>query len=185
MKKIFARFLIGIVALIIITVLILGAFISQLSFYRIPTVAMNPELQKGDLIIAEHFTPRFRKIHRGDIVIFESEKLKVNSQGIHDKRVVGLPGESIQILNGVLLINGKPINLYNSSGAISYHPHPQSTFLSTDRDTFQVPKDSYFVLGDNPANSFDSRFYGAVPSNAIIGRIVYRYSPASRVGFTN
>ena len=95
--------------------------------------------------------------------------------------VAGEPGDHLRISEGKLFINDKYAALSNSTGEITYNLPPGLAALSPKTD-LAVPSDSYFLLGDNSTNSSDSRFWGSVPRENIIGRICVCYWPPKRIG---
>ncbi len=96
-------------------------------------------------------------------------------------RVTGLPGEHIRFANSELLINGKPVVIKNEEGPISYPPLDEASARWATVDV-HIPEGHYFVVGDNSGNSFDSRFWGTVASDKVLGRLCFRYWPPSRAG---
>lgn len=171
----------------IIAMIIRALFIQA---FRIPSESMVPTLLVGDHILVEKVTYRFREPSRGDVVVFkfpldvEEKKgfltylkgLVGFSDGRKDyiKRVIGLPGDSVEIRNKVVYINGKPIK---EPYVVHLDPNTiPSSFSPRDfLGPIKVPKDSYFVMGDNRDNSYDSRFWGFVPRKDIVGRAFIIY----------
>ncbi len=133
-------------------------------FYLVPSGSMEPTLMPGDKVIAF----RIDGIKRRDIVVFFNPLKKGE---ILVKRVIGLPGETIEIMNGKVFINGKPLTE-------PYIKEPPSYYLRP----IKIPPKSYFVLGDNRNNSEDSSVYGPVPRSLITGKDVFIYWPPSRWG---
>jgi signal peptidase I len=145
---------------------------------------MAPATIASDHIFSEGFTYLFRVPRRGEIVVFNTEGLPaVTVKGFFFKRVAGLPGESVRIEEGRLFVNGEPVELSNDAGPIEYrYPvGPEPGRLPEGR-SMTIPERCYFVLGDNSSNSYDSRFWGMVPEEAIIGRVAWRYWPPARMG---
>jgi signal peptidase I len=89
-------------------------------------------------------------------------------------RIAGEPSDHIRLSEGKLFVNDKQVSLSNAVGEIAYDlpPHAETFSLKTD---LTVPDGCYFVLGDNSTNSFDSRFWGSVPRENIIGRVSFCY----------
>jgi signal peptidase I len=148
---------------------------------------MTPAIAAGDHIFAEGFTYWCRKPRRGDVLVFLTDgipDMPRSQQGqIYTKRLVGLPGETLHIEEGKLFVDGKPVTLSNAAGEIHYLPLPFSQpHLKSPTDRFTVPEGGYFVLGDNSTNSLDSRSWGVVPTENVIGRIWFCYWPLSRCG---
>ena len=149
--------------------------------FSIPTGGMTPAVSPGDHILVEGFTFRFGKPHRGDIVVFRTAGIESLPQDqFYVKRIAGEPGDHVRISDGKLFINEKPVSLSNALGEIVYDL--PSAFQNSAKTDVRVPKDCYFVLGDNSTNSLDSRFWGSVPRANIIGRVAYCYFPPQRRG---
>lgn len=139
------------------------------AFY-IPSESMVPTLRVGDRVLVNKFIYRFTQPERGDVVVFESVE-----GGGEDliKRVVGVPGDRISVRGGKLLVNGEP----------QREPYVNKRF--PDRSfaaPTTVPKSHVFVMGDNRANSRDSRFFGPVPQKKIEGEAFLRFWPPDRIG---
>ena len=150
--------------------------------FRVPTGAMSPAVRPDDHIFTEGFSYRFGgKLERGDIIAFKTEKISDMSMApaIFIKRTAGLPGERVRIQNGKLLINDQPVGLTNEAGGIRY---ANVARLISPAQTLTVPEGHYFVLGDTSTNSFDSRYWGFVPQEAVVGRAFICYWPPSRIG---
>jgi signal peptidase I len=148
---------------------------------RVEGQSMMPKLHDQDRIFVNKFIYPLREwigdkepIKRGDIVVllFPDDPSKS-----YIKRVVGLPGEEINVENGKLYVNGVQID----------EPYLDSEFLSADSmpGSVHVKDHHYFVMGDNRRNSSDSRYWGLVPEKYIYGKAIFRYypfTPFERVG---
>jgi signal peptidase I len=159
----------------------------------IPTGSMEPTLHgvqdqwKADKIIIDKVKYKFNNPERGDIVVFsptdELKKEQYNDAFI--KRIIGLPGEKVEIKNGKVYINNKPLpedKYLSSSVGTSVEvcqTGPQPPFLAKPET---IPPNSYLVLGDNRSQSYDGRCWGLVPRSNIIGRAVIRFWPLNKVG---
>lgn len=147
---------------------------------------MSPAIKPGDLIIAEGVTFLFRAPRRGEIVIFTTADISGMPFQERDKiyvmRLVGLPGDELRIEEGKLFVNGAEITLHNEGGPIAYSNDQRSRHLGAPTDTFIVPPECYFVLGDNSPNSSDSRYWGPMPQSNVRSRPLLRYAPSSRFG---
>ena len=139
------------------------------AFY-IPSESMVPTLEIGDRVLANKFIYRFTEPERGDIVVFKSVE-----GGEEDliKRVVGIPGDKISVKNGTLFVNGKP-----QKESYVNKSFPDRSFAAPTK----VPPNHVFVMGDNRANSRDSRFFGPVPEKNIEGEAFIRFWPPNRLG---
>jgi signal peptidase I len=139
----------------------------------IPSGSMLPTLEINDRLIVDKVGYRFQTPQRGDIVVFNPTQ-KLEEQNFHDafiKRIIGLPGETVEVKSGKVYINSQPLseNYIESSPNYQYGPAT-------------VPPDSYLVLGDNRNNSYDSHYWGFVPRENIVGRAVLRFWPPNRIG---
>jgi signal peptidase I len=143
--------------------------------YKIPSSAMAPTLIPGDLILTRTSVYMSAAPKRGDIVVFRSPR---NRSIDYVFRVAAISGERIAIRNSVVYINDQPLTEpYLASQNITL---PQSISMNE----FVVPEGHFFVLGDNRDNSFDSRFWGAVPNIDVIGKATYIWASTmpERVG---
>jgi signal peptidase I len=137
---------------------------------KVEGTSMAPLLSDQERIFINKFVYRFEDIHRGDVVVFWYPLDRSKS---FIKRVIGLPGETVDIRHGLLYVNGQLISE-------PYVP-PQYTDI-TDFGPVKVPKDSYFVMGDHRISSNDSRVFGPVASQFIYGRAVFAYWPVDHFG---
>lgn len=139
----------------------------------IPSGSMLPTLQINDRLIIDKLSYEFRDPKRGDIVVFSpTEALRAqNFKDAFIKRVIGLPGETVEVRDGRVYINNQPLQEKYIEEKPNYQFGPVT-----------VPPNQYLVLGDNRNNSFDSHYWGFVPRNKIIGRAVIRFWPLNRLG---
>ncbi|MGJ5672331.1 MAG: signal peptidase I [Nostochopsis sp.] len=152
-----------------------------------PTLHGSPNQWEADKIIVDKLSYKFSNPQRGDIVVFSPTK-ELQQEQYQDafiKRIVGLPGETISLKNGKVFINNQPLleNKYLSTSQQTVvnvcTSGPQPPFLSKP---VTIPANSYLVLGDNRNSSYDSRCWGVVPRENIIGRAVIRFWPLDHVG---
>ncbi|MCD6472341.1 signal peptidase I [Candidatus Aerophobetes bacterium] len=139
------------------------------SFY-IPSGSMKPTLQIGDRIMAYKIFYRLENVKRGDIVIF---KYPLNPRKDFVKRAIGLPGDEVLIKNKKVYVNGKILDE-------PYAVHSDTWNSGFPRDEYgpiKVPPNSLFVMGDNRDSSDDSRYWGFVPKDNLIGRAFLIYWP--------
>jgi len=133
--------------------------------------SMEPVFHNGDYLIIDEISYRFQTPQRGEVVVFKPPQ---NSEQRYIKRIIGLPGEMVEIKEGEVIIyqDSKKIILnesnYLSPGVIT--PGQEKVFLK---------EDEYFVLGDNRSASYDSRRWGPLPKNNIVGRVIFRLWPFS------
>lgn len=137
----------------------------------IPTGSMLNTIQEGDRIIASRLSYINSDPERYDIVIFRNPD---NEDECFVKRVIGLPGETVQVVNGVVYVtktDGETIQL-DDSFVTNCKPYG-------DYGPFEVPEDSYFMMGDNRNTSWDSRFWDNkyVHKDKILGKVKFKYYP--------
>jgi signal peptidase I len=137
---------------------------------KVEGTSMAPLLSDQERIFINKFVYRFEPISRGDVVVFWYPLDRSKS---FIKRVVGLPGETVEIRHGILYVNGVQI-------PEPYVP-PQYADVS-DFGPLTVSRGSYFVMGDHRISSNDSRVFGAVSSQYIYGRAVFAYWPVEHFG---
>lgn len=139
--------------------------------FRIVGDSMFPTLESGQFVLVERVSYRLSEPKRGDIVIFEYPRAP---QEDFVKRVIGLPGETVEIQGGSVYINGVPLvePYIHGQRTLTYHPI-----------SLTLGEGEYFVMGDNRAASSDSRTWGALPRPNIIGRAWFCYWPPARWGF--
>jgi signal peptidase I len=137
---------------------------------KVEGTSMAPLLSDQERIFINKFVYRFEPIHRGDVVVFWYPLDRTKS---FIKRVVGLPGESLEIRGGELYVNGKQISE-------SYVP--ASYFDDSSYGPIMIPADEYFVMGDHRDSSNDSRIFGPVARKFIYGEAVFAYWPFDHFG---
>ena len=164
----------------VIILVVFGAAVLVRAFvfqtYYIPSGSMEPTLQIGDRILVDKLSYHLHAVHRGDIVVFRRPPTET-ADLVPDlvKRVIGLPGETISGQGGNVYINGKLL--------------PEPWLPQIDKDTtsnfgpIKIPQGDYFVMGDNRTVSYDSRAWGPLPRSYIVGRVVMRIWPVSRINF--
>lgn len=136
----------------------------------IPSGSMLPTLEINDRLIIDKVSYDFGDPQRGDIVVFRPpDALGQNEAFI--KRLIGLPGDVIEVKNGQLYVNDEP----QAEPYIAAKPDYQYGPVT-------VPDDAYLVLGDNRNKSFDSHYWGFLPADHLIGRAVFRFWPPDRLG---
>ena len=154
------------VAIAIILAVLIRLFIFQ-PFY-IPSGSMEPNLQIGDRIIVSKLTYRFSEPQRGDVIVF---KFPLDPSRDFVKRAVALGGETVAISDSTLFIDGQPVPEH-------YLP-PDLRF--GDFGPREIPQDHYLMLGDNRNSSDDSRMWGALQEDYIVGKAVVIYWPINRI----
>ena len=141
----------------------------------IPSESMQDTIMKGDRVLGNRLAYIKDNPERYDIVIF---KYPDDPSKIFIKRVIGLPGETVTVKDGKIYIDGK-----EQTQAVSFCPEEMAGSFGP----YEVPEDSYFVMGDNRNNSLDSRYWDNtyVKKEAILAKAGFRYWPLNKVGFVN
>ncbi|MHB8411597.1 MAG: signal peptidase I [Candidatus Acidiferrales bacterium] len=137
---------------------------------KVEGTSMAPLLSDQERIFINKFVYRFEPIHRGDVVVFWYPLDRSQS---FIKRVIGLPGQTLQIRAGELYVNGKHVA----------EPYvPQNYFDDSSYGPIKIPAHDYFVMGDHRNSSNDSRIFGPVPRKYIYGKAVFAYWPFHQFG---
>lgn len=157
----------------VILALIIRTFVVQA--FKIPTGSMRPTLMEGDRLLVNKFIYKFKEPKRGDVIVFVSPEDKKKD---FIKRLVGLPGETLEISNGTLLIDDKAPEA--ASLLKEHYYYNRGGFAQKDQSV-EIPGDSYFVLGDNSISSRDSRYWGYMPKKNLIGKAFLIYWPPTRI----
>jgi signal peptidase I len=170
-----------IVLVAVVAAVLLRAFVVQ-TFY-IPSGSMEPTLQIGDRIVVNKLSYEFHGVDRGDIVVFSRPPTEdCGGPQVNDlvKRVIGLPGETISLSGGFVYIDGRRLDeawLPASEQGITT-PGPNGTPYSLVHP-FHIPTGDFFVMGDNRADSCDSRWWGPISGSLIVGKVELRVWPFS------
>ncbi|ACV62086.1 signal peptidase I [Desulfofarcimen acetoxidans DSM 771] len=166
-KKSAFREIIESIAIAVLLAAIIRIFILE-PFY-IPSGSMIPTLMINDRIIVSKFNYYFTEPKRGDVVVF---KYPLDQEERFVKRLIGFSGETIEIKNSKLYINGKETQ---------ENYLPPDLHMIGDFGPYQVPADSYFMMGDNRNNSKDSREWGKMPKDLMIGKAIFVYWPLNHL----
>jgi signal peptidase I len=164
---------VAIVIAAILVSLVMRTYALQTFF--IPSGSMEPTLLVGDRILVSKLSLDFGSIHRGDILVFKAPPAENCGTPVKDlvKRVIGLPGDHLTSNGNTIYVNGKVLKITWTH----YEP------LGRAIGNVTVPKNDYFMMGDNYPDSCDSRYWGPVPRSDIVGRAFFRIWPLSRMGF--
>ena len=155
----------------LVVALVVRTFVVQ--SFSIPSRSMVPTLEVGDRVLVNKLSYRMHDPGRGDVVVFKApHPEKVGGMKDLVKRIVGLPGETIEGRDGRILVNGK----------LLAEPYLPSGVRSKTFPPARVLADAYWVLGDNRLDSADSTAWGPLGRSYLIGRVFVRLWPPSRVG---
>jgi signal peptidase I len=189
----------SLIELVTIVAIALGLALGIQAFlvkpFRIPSGSMEPTLDIGQRVLVDRVTQHFSSFHRGDIVVFKPPKgADTDDCGVNHpatepcptptpqksetnfiKRIVGVPGDRLKVLAGRVYIDGKPLK--------EPYIRPDATCeLCNEPQAITIPPGSFFMMGDNRGQSADSREWGPVPKNWIIGTAFFTYWPPGRIG---
>jgi signal peptidase I len=144
--------------------------------YRVEQQSMQHTLEPDQYVLVDKLTPRFDDFKRGDIVIFDPPSTWVGGRSTpYIKRIIGLPGDDVEVRDGLVFVNSVPLSEpYTYDAQPTEQTGPDSQWL--------VPPGEYFVMGDHRQDSADSRVFGPVPRDRIIGRAWLRYWPIGTFG---
>jgi len=177
MFRSFFSFVFELVKIVLISLVIIAPiryFLIQ-PFY-VKGASMEPNFYDHEYLIVDEITYRFSEPKRGEIIVFKYPK---NPQEFFIKRIIGFPGEKIQIKDGGVII----FNEIHPEGFIlnEYYLNANLKTHNLSEDIITLEKDEYFVLGDNRNQSKDSRAFGPVHRSFIIGRVLFRGWPFDRI----
>jgi len=148
--------------------------------HQVKGQSMFPSFINQEFLLTDKISYRFREPARGDVVVFKAPKSETCAEVECEyiKRIVGLPGETLEIKNGKVFINGQMLEE-------TYLPSDFSTraghYLKEGMES-KIPADFYIFMGDNRDHSRDAREFGPVKKEAIVGRAFVRYWPLNRAG---
>lgn len=156
------------------------ALTGRLAITAVRSAAMSPTIEKGDRLLAARLAAVRPAV--GEIVVFQTRGIGDLGAGLLALRVAGRPGDKLELRDGILFVNDIPAPMENASGRIRYRTFATAGYLNAFRRIVTVPQGQYFLLGDNTANSNDSRFWGFVPAENLTGRVRLRVGPMAKFG---
>jgi signal peptidase I len=177
------------IAAALLIAFLIKTFLFQ-AFY-IPSESMKPTLNVGDRVLVNKQSYNFHDVNRGDIVVFEAPP-KARSSDIEDlvKRVVGLPGDTVELRDGDVYIDGRHLKEPYLDASNTHQTEPQGQKVPDGCDPppsglpgCVVPADHLFVMGDNRIASKDGRVFGPIKESAVIGRVFLRIWPINDLSF--
>ena len=167
-------------ALTLIIFFVIQNFVAQP--YKVQQQSMERTLEPEQYVLVDKLTPRFDAYKRGDIVVFTPPADWVQDNGTpFIKRVIGVGGDTIEIRDGDVIVNGTKIAepyIYKDEAT----GQPQKTRADEGQSDWVIPEGELFLMGDHRGNSADSRAFGPVPMDNVIGRAWLRYWPLDTFG---
>lgn len=133
---------------------------------RVENISMKPTLQPGELLLVNKLAYKIGNPQHGDVIVFHYPG---NPAEDYIKRLIGLPGDEVKVEGGMVYVNGQPLDEPYISAPPSY------------RGIWEVPEDSFFVLGDNRNQSSDSHSWGFVPLENVVGKALIVYWPIDQI----
>jgi signal peptidase I len=158
----FLRFLVDILETLVLSVVLFVSINMISARIRVDGASMEPTLVSGEYVIVNRLSYRLGSPQRGDIIVFHFPR---DPKEEYIKRIIGLPGDEVDVKNGAVYVNGQLLN---------------ESYLKVKMDylgTWSVPEGQLFVLGDNRNNSSDSHDWGTVPMDYVVGKAVLVYWP--------
>ena len=166
-KSSFYKFLVDLFETLVLSVLLFLGINAISARIRVDGSSMEPSLHTGEFVIVNRLAYRFGEPELGDVVVFHYPG---DPEQEYIKRVIGLPGDSIRIMSGVVSVNGTSLN------------EPYIAARPRYNGTWTVPEGHLFVLGDNRNNSSDSHNFGPIPEENVIGEAFFIYWPPTNWG---
>lgn len=180
--------------IVILAVALLAALVVKtwvLQAFVIPSGSMEPTIKIGDRVLVDKLAYDFKPVKAGNIIVFRKPATDITGGNIKDliKRVVGLPGQTLRSgPHGEIYVDGRLLHqpwlsaaARRSPGPPICDPGPSYSHVDCVGSTLHLPKGEYFVMGDNRGDSDDSRYWGPVSSNLIVGQAFLRIWPPSRI----
>jgi len=175
LRKIYAFLLDTVQTLLLVFAVFLVIYVYLFRPFQVSGNSMHPTFFDKQYILTNIITLKFNKLMQGDVVVFKAPN---DPEKDYIKRVIGIPGDTVMIKNGDVYVNGRLLN--------------QDAFLTSSAKTYggsflreglavTIPPDSYFVMGDNRSGSSDSREWGFVPLDSIIGKSFFVYWPLDKM----
>lgn len=138
--------------------------------------SMDPTFENGQYLIVDQASYKFKEPKRGDVIIF---RYPLDTKKFFIKRIIGLPSETVEIKGGQILIKDRG----NNKLIISGEPYIGKWEIRNNQGPIMLKNDEYFVMGDNRDHSSDSRYWGTLKRNLIVGRPLVRLFPLTKISF--
>lgn len=148
--------------------------------HQVKGTSMDPNFRNEEFLLTDKLSYRFNEPKRGEVIIFKAPSTEpcAEDECEYIKRVIGLPGESVRISSGFIYINDQKLN----ETYLDNNLKTNSGSYFSEGKTVVIPQDYYFVSGDNRSHSRDSREFGPIKKEAIVGKAFLKYWPIDAVG---
>jgi signal peptidase I len=161
---------------VILAALVIALAVKTFLFqaFAIPSASMEPTLRNGDRVIVSKLSSDLSDLDRGDVIVFERPAHPSVDPSMQHliKRIVGMPGDELSSVDGAFHVNGAPLE----------EPYLRTGTRTDDLTPLTVPDGHVFVMGDNRGSSGDSRKFGAIPAELVVGRAFVRVWPLGDFG---
>ncbi|MFC1625135.1 signal peptidase I [Patescibacteria group bacterium] len=164
----------------LVVILILYVLIASIEV--VYGASMEPSFYSGERILVDKITKRLREFERGEVVVFYPPG---DDSKHYIKRIIGIPGDIIKIIDCKVLISREGEKFELDETYLSEEVCTAGSSVIKEGRSLRVGDEKYLLLGDNRDSSLDSRVLGLVEEKKIIGRVIFRFWPISRVGFVN
>ena len=168
--------LLAVIAIALIVTALLRTFV--MDNYEIPTGSMEPTIEINDRVFAEKISYRFALPKQGDIVTFNDPSVPGR---VLIKRCIAVGGQTVDLVDGKVVVDGVTLDEPYTYGKPSYPLDPQMDGVSFTYP-YTVPAGTVWVMGDNRTNSLDSRYFGPIPQDELVGKALIRFWPLNRFG---
>ncbi len=171
-RKIFTFLIDTVEGFVVLGAIFVVIYLFFLQPHQVIGASMSPNFHDSEYLLTDKISYNFRLPRRGEVIVF---KAPADVEKDYIKRIIGLPGERMKIENGRVFINGE---LFDESNYLADNVKTLASGPTVENDVeYEIPADSYFVMGDNRGNSADSREFGAIKKSTIIGRSLLAYWP--------
>ncbi len=175
-KKIWSWFLDFIETIVIALAIFVIVYQFLFQPHQVKGNSMYDNFYDGEYLLTDKVSYRFKEIEYADVIVFKAPR---NEDYDYIKRVVGLPGDKIMIQGGRIFLNGE---IYDETGYLDLNANTRAGQFAQEGMTVTVPANQYFAVGDNRNNSSDSRDWGPIPVQNIVGKAWVKYWPLNKIG---
>ena len=179
-KKIFFFFIDTLQAIVFVASIFILFYLFIAQPNQVNGRSMEPNFADKELLLTDKISYHLRQPRRGEVVVFRAPPSEpcAEDECEYIKRIIGLPGETIMVSSGQVFINGLPLNESYLPASLSIDP---GSFLSQGKQ-YIIPSDYYILMGDNRPHSRDSREFGPIKKEAIVGKAFFVYWPPKAAG---